>query len=80
MKENRAMSRIPQVRMYRITFYYKDKVIAADTVMAPTKHLAWLNLIFEKPEFLKFKAQADRITTGVTRKSLAYQIAILPKE
>jgi hypothetical protein len=60
------MSRhIPTVGRYLVNFWKDGRAIASAKVEAPTRVLAWLNLVHDQPQYLRHKFEADRIT--VTR-------------
>ena len=53
---------IPKTGKYLINFWRDGRVFASVKIDAPTKRLAWLNMVFDQPEHLRHKLSADRIT------------------
>lgn len=61
------MSRnIPVARTWRVTAHWPDRREWLE-VRAPTKHLAWLEVVFEHTSFWVRNIPADRITVGHVR-------------
>lgn len=58
-----------RVGRYLINFWKEGRCIASCKIDAPTKTLAWLNMLFERPEYLRHKLEADKITVTRMRKT-----------